>query len=133
MSVNKDAAGKVYKLSRILQVQEFIDFYVLSQIRTRPSYLLELDRNMVEQFKGIGVNISYMSRRINFLREHGYVFTYWDDDIKRNIHYIEITDKGIEYFTMMLRDIFEKLKVAKAFYNSFEKFLQPFESIDLTK
>lgn len=133
MSKIKEASGKDFKLSRILQVQEVIDFYVLAEIRGGVSYLLELDERMVKDFDGVGVNLSYMSRRINFLRENGYVETYWDDPIKRNIHYVRITEQGEQYFLRMLADLSHKIGIASKFYRDMEKYVAKFGHLNLTK
>lgn len=133
MAKIKEADGKVFKLSRILQVQEVIDFYVLAEIRNGDSYLLKIDEKMVKDFSGVGVNLSYMSRRINFLRENGYVHTYWDDPIKRNIHYVQITEDGEKYFLRMLADLSHKIGVASKFYRDMEKYIKKFGHLNVNK
>ncbi len=110
------------KVGRILQVQEIIDFFVLSEIMETPRYLQELDSRMVLFFKGVGVNLSYMSRRIAFMREKGYLVQQWDDPVNRVKHYCRITDAGREYFMMMLRDIPGKIENGLSFYQSISEY-----------
>ena len=123
----KDALGKMDKVSRILQVQELIDFFVLGEIWDQPRYVRDLDGIMVDRLNGVGVNLSYMSRRIVALEVMGHITRYWEDENRYN-HYCKITEKGRVYFKLMLPGIYEKIDKGKAFYTSLSKYSQKFST-----
>lgn len=131
MASHNESKAKDKKVSRILQVQELIDFYVLSEILEGPKYQFQLDDDMARKhFEGVGVNISYLSRRIAFMREEGFLEQYWDDDVKRGRRYCRITDRGRDYLKLMLRDIPGKVSDALKFYNNLNRYLKKFSKMN---
>jgi DNA-binding PadR family transcriptional regulator len=119
-----ESTDKENKVSRILKVQELIDFFVLGEIQEKPKYVRELDEAMVKKLSNIGVNVSYMSRRIDFLSKEGYVERFWEHEDKRYNHYCKITPAGITYFNMLLTGVPDKVKLALKFYQSLDHYIK---------
>lgn len=128
-----ESVNKTNKVSRILKVQEFIDFFVLAEISQQPRYVRELDEIMVKKLQGVGVNVSYMSKRLDYMEQEGYITRYWDNEDKRHNHYCKITDTGIEYFKKLLQSVPDKVNEALDFYKSLHSYIDKFGKINFIK
>ncbi|MDQ0896361.1 MULTISPECIES: PadR family transcriptional regulator [unclassified Paenibacillus] len=128
-----ESVNKTNKVSRILKVQEFIDFFVLAEISQQPRYVRELDELMVKKLQGVGVNVSYMSKRLDFMEQEGYITRYWDNEDKRHNHYCKITDTGTEYFKKLLQSVPDKVNEALTFYKSLHNYIDKYGKINFIK
>lgn len=122
----------VEKVSRILQVSELIDFFVLSEILDAPRYVRQLDDSMTSKFNNIGVNLSYMSRRIVDLEKTGKLTRYWEDENRYN-HYCKITDDGVIYLKKLLEDVYPKIDKAINFYKALGTYANKFSKWNTSK
>jgi PadR family transcriptional regulator PadR len=122
----------VEKVSRILQVSELIDFFVLAEILETPRYVRQLDDSMTSKLNKIGVNLSYMSRRIVELESKGKLTRYWEDENRYN-HYCKITDDGVIYLKQLLKDIYPKIDKAISFYEALGKYADKFSKWNTSK
>lgn len=110
-------------LGYVIKVQQVIDFVVLSELQDgKQLYVSELDKKIAAVLGGIGVNDSYLSARLRKLAENGHVIREWGSDDRYNRYY-SITDSGNEYLMQMLRDLPERVRLARKVYSNFEKYI----------
>lgn len=131
--LNESVKTTPTKVSRILKVEELIDFFVLGEVQAEPRYVRELDELMVTTLNRVGVNLSYMSRRIKSMHEQGFLERYWDDEDKHYNYYCKITDKGTVHFTTFILSVQSKVLDALQFYQALNKYVKKFGKMDLTK
>jgi DNA-binding PadR family transcriptional regulator len=110
-------------LGYVIKVQQVIDFVVLSELQDgKQLYVSELDKKIAAILGGIGVNDSYLSARLRKLAENGHVIRVWGGDDRYNRYY-SITDSGNEYLMQMLRELPERVRLARKVYSNFEKYI----------
>ncbi|MFD1130749.1 PadR family transcriptional regulator [Paenibacillus sp. PDC88] len=127
MPRNDNPVEKEGTLGYVVKVQQVIDFVVLSELQGgKQLYVSELDKKIASVLGGVGVNDSYLSARLRKLAENGHVIREWKGDDRYNRYY-SITDSGHEYFVQMLRDLPERVTMAKKVYSNFEKYMKKFD------
>ncbi|MEK4105561.1 hypothetical protein NST28_15895 [Paenibacillus sp. FSL R10-2791] len=79
---------------------------------------------------GVGVNDTYFIQRLRALGENGHVNRQWEGDNRYNRFY-EITDSGMEYFKLLLRDLPERVKMAQRVYTLLDNYIAKFGKMNL--
>ncbi len=118
---------KNIKVSRILQVQEIIDFLVLSELLQGPLYVREIDGKIVDVLHGVGVSLTYLWTRLDFMEKQGHIKRFWTDDTRYNRH-CKITDIGVTYHKMMLPEMIDKNREALTFHKNMGKYISRFDT-----
>ncbi|SFJ54385.1 DNA-binding transcriptional regulator, PadR family [Paenibacillus sp. UNC496MF] len=130
MPRNQHPIEKTESFGQVLKVQQVIDFMVLSDLLNGQRYHSEMEQFITQTFEGVGVNDAYFSSRLKALAESGHVTRHWDGDNRYNRYY-QITDSGVTYFKLMLRELPDRVKRAKRVYDRFETYIQKFGSMHL--
>lgn len=130
MPRNENPIEKSESLGQVVKVQQVIDFFVLSDLMNGQRYHSEMEQFITQTLDGVGVNNAYFSNRLKVLYESGHVTRHWDGDNRYNRFY-RITDAGVEYFKIMLRELPEKVQRAKRVYDRFETYIEKFDRMNL--
>ncbi|RAP78443.1 helix-turn-helix transcriptional regulator [Paenibacillus montanisoli] len=130
MPRNENPIEKTESFGHVVKVQQVIDFMVLSDLMGGQRYHSEMEQFITQTFNGVGVNDAYFSNRLKALFEAGHVTRHWDGDNRYNRFY-RITDSGMEYFKLMLREMPERVKRAKRVYDSFDSYIEKFGKMNL--
>ena len=123
---NQAPIEKEQSLGQLVKVQQVIDFIVLAELQKGPRYGKQIDQVIIQTLSGVGVNDSYLAKRMKVLAEKGHATSHWEDDNRYNRYY-EITDSGIEYFNQLLRDLPERVNMALNVYRLFDKTLKRYD------
>ncbi|MBO7747006.1 helix-turn-helix transcriptional regulator [Paenibacillus sp. MWE-103] len=131
MPRNENPIEKTESLGHLVKVQRVIDFMVLSDLINGQRYHSEMEQFITQTLgNGVGVNDAYFSKRLQVLYENGHVTRHWDGDNRYNRFY-RITDAGIEYFKLMLRELPGRVSLAKQVYDRFDAYLDKFGHVHL--
>lgn len=123
---NQTPVEKEQSLGHIVKVQQVIDFIVLAELQKGRRYGKQIDQVIIQTLSGVGVNDSYLAKRMKVLAEKGHATSQWEDDNRYNRYY-EITDSGIEYFNQLLRDLPERVNLALKVYGLFDKAIKQYD------
>jgi DNA-binding PadR family transcriptional regulator len=129
---NANPTVKKEKVGKILQVQELIDYFVLAEILDQPRYVREIDDRMCKVLNNVGVNRTYLTTRIEFMENEGYLTRYWDNPGTRYNHFCKITDRGLVYLKFHQRELPVKVESALKFYNSLKKYTDKLKDMDIS-
>lgn len=131
MPRNESPLEKEESLGYVVKVQQVIDFIVLAELQKNGRlYAREMDQEIIRILDGVGVNDSYLSQRLKKLAESGHVKRQWDGDNRYNRYY-EITDLGVEYFKLLLRDLPDRVKQALRVYTLFDNYIKQYGHVNL--
>ncbi|MFD2614627.1 PadR family transcriptional regulator [Paenibacillus gansuensis] len=131
MPRNENPIEKTESLGHVVKVQQVIDFIVLSDLMNGGTrYHSEMEQHITKTLGGVGVNDAYFSQRLRALAEGGHVVRQWDGDNRYNRFY-RITDAGEEYFKQLLRDLPERVNLAKKVYGLFDAHLAKYSKMSL--
>ncbi|WP_195575625.1 PadR family transcriptional regulator [Paenibacillus sp. 1001270B_150601_E10] len=120
---NTSPIRKDESLGHVVKVQQVIDFMVLAELQKGRRYGKEIDQVIISSLGGVGVNDSYLSKRLRVLNEKGHTISYWDSD-HRYFRYYEITDLGREYFNQLLKELPDRVQLALKVYQMFDHILK---------
>lgn len=123
---NQAPVGKEQSLGHIVKVQQVIDFIVLAELQKGRRYGKQIDQVIIQTLSGVGVNDSYLAKRMKTLAEKGHATSQWEDDNRYNRYY-EITESGVEYFNQLLRELPERVEMALNVYQLFENVLKKYD------
>ncbi|MBB3113373.1 DNA-binding PadR family transcriptional regulator [Paenibacillus phyllosphaerae] len=130
MPRNENPIEKNETLGHVVKVQQVIDFIVLSYLMDGRRYHSEMEQYITKTLDGVGVNDAYFSQRLRALAESGHVQREWETDNRYNRFY-EITDSGVEYFKMLLKDLPDRVKLAQRVYGLFDSYIAKFNKVNL--
>lgn len=131
MARNESPLEKEGALGYVVKVQQVIDFIVLAELqKCGRLYASEMDQEIIKILGGIGVNDSYLSQRLKKLAESGHVKRQWEDDNRYNRYY-EITDSGVDYFKLLLRDLPDRVQLALRVYSLFDKYVKKYGHVNV--
>ncbi|NMM50973.1 PadR family transcriptional regulator [Paenibacillus aquistagni] len=120
---NTSPIRKDESLGHVVKVQQVIDFMVLAELKKGRRYGKEIDQVIIASLGGVGVNDSYLSKRLRVLNEKGHTISYWDSD-HRYFRYYEITDLGREYLNQLLKELPDRVSLALKVYQMFDQQLK---------
>lgn len=130
MPRNENPIEKSESLGHVVKVQQVIDFIVLSDLLNGRRYHSEMEQFIITTLEGVGVNDAYFSQRLKELTKSGHVNRHWDGDNRYNRYY-EITESGLVYFKLLLRDLPERVKLAQKVYTLFDNYVAKFGKLNV--
>ncbi|MGU3473216.1 PadR family transcriptional regulator [Paenibacillus sp. D51F] len=130
MPRNENPIEKTESLGHVVKVQQVIDFIVLSDLMNGRRYHSEMEQFITQTLDGVGVNDAYFSQRLRALAESGHVNRQWEGDNRYNRFY-EITESGVEYCKLLLRDLPARVKMAQRVYTLFDNYMAKFGKMNL--
>ncbi|WP_240422039.1 PadR family transcriptional regulator [Paenibacillus periandrae] len=114
-------------LGSVVKVQQVIDFMVLGVLQQQgKQYNNQMEQFILRKLDGTGVNNAYLTTRLQFLYDKGYVIRWWEGD-KRYNRFYSVTDSGVTYFLQLKRELPERVELAQKVYRQFDAYLREFD------